>query len=339
MSRYLGAFVLLALSATSVLAAPADIPGLPTVPNLVRSNNKVYSPSTLHKRDWEYPASTKDCRLSEVPKDSSTLAYTHDGVEYSEECLTRLALSVPFEDRKSCRSSGPKAIGYDEECLFKKAFEEDWKYDLEKAKQEELAWRAANPSKPSSDAWRTNHPTAVSDCIVLIELEGVLEIVDGEKEKEKGKRDGEGKEVKGKKDATKTSDALDGWSPYSVAPSGETLDNECLVRLVLGLKVVIDLGSCSADPSSAPKPHSVSEVAAPSEKHGLLGGRSSTEVATRRDIVGLVVSVLAALELGCLIEIIVKIIAAVGIDTKLLLGPLDIVVDLAVGLLAALLNL
>ena len=339
MSRYL-AFVLLALSATSVLAAPAELPAvnIPDVSDITdsivaRSNGKVYSPNTLHKRDWEYPSSTKDCRISEVPEDSTTLSYTHDGVEYSEECLTHLALSVPFEDRKACRTTGPDAHGYDEECLFKKAFDEDWKYDLEKAKEEELAWRAENPSVPSSDHWRTQYPNSVGDCLFDIELEGELEIVDGEKEKdekEKGKRAGEQKEVKGKKkDTTKTSDGLDGWKPYTVAPTGEKFDDECLVRLVIRLKIVIDLGSCPADYKSEDKPKTDDKLKTGSlpdvGKLPVLHSRSSTDLATRAgptDSLDIVLSALVALRLGCLISIVVKIVVKVGLDTQLLEGPL-----------------
>ena len=326
MSRYL-AFVLLALSATSVLAAPADLPplALPDVTEIIpvvgRSNNKVYSPNTLLKRDWESPASTRDCRMSEVPEDATTLSYTHDGVEYSEECLTRLALSVPFEDRKSCRTTGHDAHGYDEECLYKKAFDEDWKFDLEKAERDELAWRAAHPTVPSSDHWRTHYPNSAADCLFSLELDGELKIVEGDKEKEekeKGKRDGE------KKGEKKASDELDGWKPYSVAPNGDKYDDECAVRLVIRLKLVIDIGKCPAhhDSDTKSKPHSLSEVAPPTEKHGfpLLNGRSSTELATRADSESLKIklSALVALRLGCLLGIMVDISLKVGLHVKLL---------------------
>jgi len=359
MSRYL-AFVLLALSATSVLAAPAELPAV-SIPDLSaitepiagRSNGKVYSPNSVHKRDWEYPSSTKDCRLSEVPEDSTTLSYTHDNVEYSEECLTRLALSVPFEDRKSCRTTGPHAHGYDEQCLFKKAFDEDWKFDLDEAKEEELAWRAANPSVPSSDHWRTHYPESAGDCVFKIKLEGELKIEDGEKEKdekekekEKEKRAGEEKEVKGKKkDSSKTSE-LDGWKPYTVAPNGEKFDDECLVRLVISLKIVIDLGKCPADHKSEDKPkfEDKSKTDSLSEfgKLPFLHERSSTELATRADSkesIDVIISAIVALKLGCIISIVVKIILKVGLDTKLVGGPLTAVLGLVGGLVATVLRL
>jgi len=368
MSRYL-AFVLLALSATSVLAAPAELPAVnvPDVSDITdsivtRSNGKVYSPNSLHKRDWEYPESTKDCRLSEVPEDATTLSYTHDGVEYSEECLTHLALSVPFEYRKSCRTTGHDAHGYDEECLFKKAFEEDWKYDMEKAKEEELAWRAAHPSVPSSDHWRTHYPKSAGDCI-WIELEGELKIVDGDKEKdekederEKGKRAGEQKEVKGKKkDMTKTSDDLDGWKPYTVAPDGKKFDDACVVRLVLRLKIVIDIGNCPADHKSEDKPKiddkpkddkpgfgSLEDIGKLSSLHE----RSSTELATRadseesKDSLKVVLSAIVALRLKCILGIVLKISVKVGLHTKLLGDPITgAVLGLVGGLLTSVLRL
>ena len=349
MSRYL-AFVLLALSATSVLAAPAELPAvsLPdlsgiTEPLVDRSNNKVYSPNSLHKRDWEYPSSTRDCRMSEVPEDETTHSYTHDGVDYSEDCLTRLALSVPFEDRKSCRTSGHDATGYDEKCLFKKAFDEDWKFDLEKEKEEELAWRADHPTVPSSDHWRTHHPNSVGDCLFSFEFDGELKIVDGDKEKEKEKdekwkRAGEEKEVKGGK-----KDSLDGWKPYTVAPNGDKFDSECLVRLVIRLKLVIDLGECPAHHDDKSKPHGLSDVAGPTEKKGLpfpfLKERSSTDLATRADSLDIGISAIVALRLGCILGIVVKISLKVGLHTKLLGGPLDGVVGLAGGILAAVLGL
>jgi len=364
MSRYL-AFVLLALSATSVLAAPAELPAatLPdlsslTEPLVGRSNNKVYSPNALHKRDWEYPSSTKDCRLSEVPEDSSTLSYTHDGVDYSEECLTRLALSVPFEDRKSCRTTGPDSHGYDEECLFKKAFDEDWKFDMEKEKEKELAWRAAHPSVPSSDHWRTHYPESVGHCKFKIDLDAELKIKDGEKDKdekdkddkeedkkEEWKRAGEGEEVKGKKkDATKTSDSLDGWKPYSVAPNGDKYDDECIVRLAIHLKLVIDIGKCPADHKSddksddKPKTDALSNVG----KLPFLHERSSTDLATRaddKDSLHLKISALVALRLGCILGIMVKISVKIGIDTKLVHGPMGHATGLVGGLVGAVFGL
>jgi len=157
----------LALSASSVLAAPAEIPVVPpiTVPGTSpvtvpitgpvlgdRPGGTVYSPNTLHKRDWQYPTSIKDCHVSQVSDHATTLSYTHEGQEYSEECLSHLALYVPFEKRESCRTTGTDAHGHDKECLFKKAFDEDWKFDLDKAKEAEVTYRSAN-SVASSDAW------------------------------------------------------------------------------------------------------------------------------------------------------------------------------------------
>jgi len=348
MSRYLS-FVLLALSATSVLAAPAELPTVPDLSTITdpslgpRSNGKVYSPNSLHKRDWEYPSSTKDCRMSEISEDETAHSYTHDGVEYSEECLTQLALSVPFEDRKSCRTTGPNAIGYDEQCLFKKAFDEDWKFDMEKAKEDELAWRAANPSHPSSDHWRTHYPSKAADCL-WIELDLKLKI-DADKEKEEKeeewekeeeekeeekdtiwRRDDEGKEVKGKKkDAFKTSDDLNGWKPYSVAPDGKKFDNECMVRFVLKLKLVIDLGKCPAHHDDKPKTESLGGGGSPVEKLlPKLHDRSSTDLATRAESKSLDigVSAIVALRLGCIVSIVVKVALKVGLHTKVLNVPL-----------------
>ena len=355
MSRYL-AFVFLALSASSVLAAPAEIPQLPNaatiagpllgaraelpslpsipdtttitqplvgpraeIPQLpalsdattvvepvlgARSNGKVYSPNTLRKRDWQYPESTKDCRSSEVPKDSASLSYTHEGQEYSEECLTHLALSVPPEYRESCRTTGVDARGYDEECLFKKAFDEDWKFDMEKAKKDELAWRSANTPASSSDAWRTLFPNTISDCLVTVTI---------------GKR------------------ATDGWSPYTVLPTGETLENDCLVRLILGTEIVLDLGICASV--------EVPELSADLLSLDLtalitLFGRSTTELATRQEsaTVAVAVSVLAALRSGCLLGVVARIIATLGIDVRIAGDPLNTVVALVTGLLAILLG-
>jgi hypothetical protein len=344
MSRYL-AFVLLALSAATVLAAPAEVPSIPPVPDLstvtkpvvgARSNHKVYSPNTLHKRDWKYPTSTRDCRMSEVPEGSTTLSYTRDGTEYSEECLTSLALSVPFESRKSCRTTGLGARGYDEECLFKKAFDEDWKFDVEKAKAEELAWRAVNPTRPSSDAWRTLFPATFADCAVVVEVAADVEV----KRQVEG---GEEKEVKGGKkvDTTRTSDALRGWSPYSVTPAGDVFSADCLALLVLRAKIVVDLGTCPVEPTSTGLvPHR--DLAAPVRNFGLpLLGRSSTELDTRQNLtVDAVLSVLVALRLGCLVQIVAKLVAALGINIKLLDGPIKTVGTVVVdGLIAAVLAL
>ena len=309
MSRYF-AFVLLALSATSVLAAPADIPVVPdmgsvTDPVFGPRSNKVYSPTALHKRDLEYPTSTEDCRLS---GDSTAASYTHNGVQYSQGCLSLLALSVPPEARKSCRTTGADARGYDEECLFKKAFDEDWKFDLEKAKEDERAWRAANPSRPSSDAWRTQFPTSVSDCIV-VDVEAKIDL--------------------------KREDALNGWTPYSVTSTGQTVSNDCALLLVIRAKIVVDLETCDAV-----KPKSLSGAAVPARNHGLhsLFGRSSAELATRRDLsIDAAVSVIVALRLGCLFEIVEEIIALLGIDAKLLSDLLDPVFFLLAAVLESLL--
>jgi hypothetical protein len=341
MSRYL-AFVFLALSASSVLAAPADIPQV--IPDSVtkpvlgarapvefpappafdpapylkpvlgeRSNSKVYSENTLRKRDMDYPTSTEDCRLTESSDSFKPPYYTHEGEVYSEDCLTRLALSVPSEKRESCRATG--SAGYDEDCLFKKAFEEDWKFDLEKAKEDELAWRAVNPTSTSSDAWSKQFPTSVSDCIIDLEL--VLELLGG---------------LDGKKAMTKSSGAKSEWSPYSVIPSGETVDNDCLLRLVLGAKIVFDLETCPAKEEKVLKFLDIRSPAADIQ----LAERSTTELATRADVLALVIGVIEALSLGCLLEVIVKIILAIGIDAKIALGPLELVAELVIDVLALL---
>lgn len=346
MSRYL-AFVFLALSASSVLAAPAEIPGLSTIPDAAaipgtplgaRSNSKVYSPSTLHKRDWRYPGSTKDCHLSE--EKSTALSYTHEGQEYSAECLSHLALSVPVENRKSCRNTGDDAVGYDEQCLFKKAFEEDWKFDMNKAKGDELAWRTVNTDRLSSDAWLIQFPVAISNCRVIPETME-KRVVDGKKKK------GGQKEVKG---ATKTSDVTSGWNSYSVI-GGETLDNECISRLFISAGVVIDLGICPVDETDIQVTDILGltdildldltdtlDLTATLDLAGILDltdtidltaliallfGRSTTELATPQDS-AVVVSILAALSSGCLFDIVARIIAAVGIDALLLEGVLDL---------------
>lgn len=351
MSRYL-AFVFLALSASSVLAAPqgfpadavsgtidtatntagsvagaitgtvsgvapgsisarapAELPQFPPVPDTTtltrpvlgeRSNSKVYSSAPLRKRDWQYPTSTKDCQMSEIPEKSKGLSYTHDGQEYSQDCLSRLALSVPSEERKSCRATGSS---YDEECLFKKAFDEDWKFDVEKAKEDELAWRAAHPSSSSSQSWSNLYPSAVSDCRYDPRTMGRMQ-------------------------------QTDGWSPYFAVPESDILlEIDCLLRLILDADIILDLEIC---PASA-RTSELLEIDAAIDI--LLGGRSTTELAPShdsRDIVGVVLSVLAALRLGCLLDIILKIILAVGIEAQIVAGPLG-VLELVVDLLAILL--
>ena len=333
MSRYL-AFVLLALSTTSVLAAPAEIPPIPTLPATAPLIGPVTGSrtNTLHKRDWEYPASTDDCRLSSDSTGSSTPSYTHDGHEYSEACLSSLALSVPFEDRKSCRT---ETRGYDEECLFRKAFDEDWTFDLEKAKEDELTWRAAHPSSASSDAWRTQFPSAIVDCFVLVELLPEIKV---EKRGADGGEEGGEDVQEGKREGT--SDGLSGWSPYSTLPTGDTVANDCIALLVLRAKIVIDLGTCPADKTIVPKSKSLSspDVAAPLPNHDLshLLGRSSEELATRAIEVD--VSVLVALRLDCLIDVVLKVLGLVGADAILLVGPLGPLVGEVVSLIASLLG-
>ena len=224
MPRYL-AFVLLALS-TSVLAAPAEYPrqvppplsapnvDTPTVempsvgmPPVSRSNGgKVYSPNTPYKRDSLYPTSTEDCRSS---GHSIARSYTHEGQEYSEECLSRLAFSVPPEKRQSCRTTGA-APGYDQDCLFEKAFAEDWKFDVEKAKEEELAYRSTSPSGAASDSWHTLFPVTVSDCLIEVSLEeGQVEV------------------------------------DISIGPNGETMATDCLVLLTLATGLTIATDTCA----------------------------------------------------------------------------------------------
>jgi hypothetical protein len=196
---------------------------------------------------------------------------------------------------------------------------------MEKAKEEEVAWRAANPTKTSSDAWRLLFPIALTDCITI---DAELEIVDTE--------DSEVKEVGGKKG--KTSDALSGWRPYSLLPSGEIVDDECAVRLIIGAKLVIDLTTCPVDTDSTmPKSLSHPGAAAPARNHGLhLFGRSSAELATRDLSLDAVVGVIVALRLGCLLELLAKIIAVLGIDAQLLVDPIE---DIVEGLLATLTTL
>ena len=295
---------------TSLLAAapapparrsPAELPQAPSVPDTTtitrpvlgeRSNGKVYSSSTLRKRDWKYPTSTQDCRLSEVPEGSKTLSYTHDGQEYSQECLTGLALLVPAEKRESCRTTGREARGYDEECLFKKAFDEDWKFDVEKAKAEELAWRAANPSSSSSDAWRKQFPTSIADC------SATEKVVKG-----------------GKKPTIKSSE--NGWSSYSVVPgTSEVVENDCLMRMFLGAELKLDLETCSAAERS-----SLLDISA---VVGLVLGEGLEAV------VDVAIGILGALRIGCLLDIVAKIIASVGMDAKLVVGLLEEVGEVVV---------
>jgi hypothetical protein len=293
--------------------APAELPQLPSVPDTTtltrpalgeRSNGKVYSTTTLRKRDWQYPTSTKDCLMTEVPDKSKVPSYTHDGQEYFQECLSRLALSVPSEERVSCRATGTGAHGYDEQCLSKKAFDKDWKFDVEKAKEDELAWRAANPPNTSSDAWNNLFPSAVADCKV-----------DPKKVKES---------------TSKTDD----WNAFSTIPSGDVMEDDCMSRLMIDAKVVIDPKTCSA----AERTDFLGLGAAIDL---LLGGRSTKEVAPshdlapRQDLVAVVFGVLEALRVGCLLDIIFKIILAIGIEAKIVAGPLG-VLELVFDLLAIL---
>ena len=314
MSRYL-AFVLLALSACSALAAPAELPTMPsvTVPNAApatgpvtqplvgsRSIDKAYSSNTLLKRDWQYPTSTKDCRSSEGP-DHSTTPYTHDGQEYSKECLSRLALSVPSEKRESCHTTGQ---GYDEECLFKKAFDEDWKFDMEKAKVEELAYRSAHPDVASSDAWSKQFPVKILDCVAV----GVS----------LGEKVGKGKAgMGGKKGMTKGSAATSASDPFFTTPDGLVLEIECLLRLVLAIGIKLDGETCPAETKAV---HSTGNR--PFTHLTRPHGRSTTELATRQlgDI-----SVFLALDLGCLFALILELLEVLGLEAILANGdPLGV---------------
>lgn len=353
MSRYF-AFVFLALSASSVLAAPqgfpdtvagaagtvielvegavgsiagevsgrapAELPEVPPVPDTTtltrpilgeRSNGKVYSSSTLRKRDWQYPTSTKDCAMSQVPGDSKDLSYTHDGQEYSQECLSRLALSVPSEKRISCRSAGSEARGYDEECLYKKAFDEDWKFNLEEAKEAELAWRAANPTKNSSDAWRSMYPSSVADCSV------------DPKSMKKPMKAGE-------------------WSGYSAISPGEMVDHDCISRFALDAQIVPDVTICANVERSFTSILNL-DATIDAAIDLLLGERSTAEVATSHDLVAapralvdVVIGVIEALRSGCLLNIILKLVKSLGIGAKIVGTPLE-VVELVVDILAILL--
>ena len=296
MSRYL-ALILLALSA-SVLAAPAEVRQLPALPETPtapvlgeRSNSKTYSPGTLHKRDYLYPSSTQDCRLSEVPEGSPAHAYTHGGQTYSEECLTQLALSVPSERRESCRTAGVHAHGYHEECLFRKAFDEDWKFDMEKAKKDELAYRDAH-SGAASEAWPRLFPSAISDCRVS---------------KEKAFEGGR-----------------NGWTRYSITPDGLILDDECVVRVLIAAKVTIGVETCSARETT-----DVIDIAAD------ITADITAHVPLLDINVDAVVSLMAALRTGCLTGVVVELVAALGVEALIAVGPLrvaaDVVAEIAAG--------
>ena len=348
MSRYL-AFILLALSASSVLAAPqglpvgtitdtvgtgtgtagqiadtitgtisarapAELPQMPSFPDTTtvtrpvlgeRSNGKVYSSTTLRKRDWQYPTSTQDCRMSEIPEMYRGLSYIRDGQEYSQDCLSRLALSVPPEERTSCRSIGPNAHGYDEECLFKKAFDEDWKFDVEAAKEAELAWRAANTPAPSSDTWRYLYPSSVADCSVDPRSNPLINV--------------------------------NGWNGFSILPSGVILLDDCILRLILDAQILLDLGTCSA----AERTTNLLDINISAAIDLVLREPSTAEVAVNhdlaapRDLITTVVGVLEALRTGCLLDIVLKLVLAIGIEAKIVAGPLGIL-ELVFDLLAIL---
>lgn len=306
-----------AASDTISARAPAELPQAPSVPDTTtltrpvlgeRSNGKVYSSSTLRKRDWQYPTSTKDCLMSEVPEKSKGFSYTYDGQEYSEECLTRLALSVPSESRMPCRATGLEARGYDEKCLFKKAFDEDWKVDVEKAKEDELAWRAAHPSSSSSDAWSKLYPAAVSDCSVAPKSMGGM-----------------------KKTAAK-----DVWNAYSILPSGDILENDCLLRLVLDANIILDLETCSAverspllldldlDAALDLDLDAVLDLDLDAVLDLVIREPSTTEVAAPRALLDVVVGVIAALRTGCLLDLIIEIVLSLGIEAIIAGGPLGV---------------
>ena len=282
--------------------APAELPQMPDTTTLTRpvlgerSYGKVYSSTTLRKRDWQHPTSTKDCVMSEVPDKSKGLSYTHDGQDYSAECISRLALSVPSEERKSCRATGPDAHGYDEQCLYKKAFDHDWKFDMDKAKQDELAWRDSNPGSSSSDSWRSLFPASIADCSV-----------------DQKSMD----EMKKKKED---------WNAFSQLPSGVTVEDDCASRLMLDSQVTVDPKICASVEVER------SSLIADVLKLDLrLGERSTTEVAASRDlvarqgIVAVVLGVLAALRIGCLTNILAKILLTVGFETKIVADPFGVV--------------
>ena len=74
--------------------------------------------SNWPSRPWNLPSfSFADLSKPLQEMHATTLSYSHDDQDYSEECLTRLALSVPCERRESCHTTGPKARGYNERCL------------------------------------------------------------------------------------------------------------------------------------------------------------------------------------------------------------------------------
>jgi hypothetical protein len=294
MSRYL-AFVLLALSA-SVLAAPAELPQMPGVPDTTtvtrpvlgeRSNGKVYSPIAPHKRDYLHPESTKDCHLSEVSKDSTVIPYTHDGQAYSETCMTQLAFSVPPEHRESCRTTGTNARGYDEQCLFKKAFAEDWKFNMEEARRNEAAYRSLNPNAGASDFWRYYFPATIADCSVP-------------KDKVVSSR---------------------GWTPYSITPQGVVVDNECAVRLLILAEVTVTVGICSAEERLATD---IVDLTADitADITAVVNGLQLVDV----DVdINAAVSLLVALRTGCILSVISRIIATIGVDVSLLGLAVDLI--------------
>ncbi|KAF9781338.1 hypothetical protein BJ322DRAFT_1023386 [Thelephora terrestris] len=336
MPRY-QAFILLALSASSVLAAPqvpavpatpvdpatladtvtgtvgglvpaaparrapAELPQFPPIPDTTTVSRPVLGErsNSLRKRDWQYPTSTEDCRSSQVPEDSMSLSYTHDGQEYSQDCLTRLALFAPSEKRQSCRATGSDARGYDEDCLFKKAFDEGWKFDVEKAQEDERTWRAANPSMTSSEAYRNQFPTTMADCRA------------GQRPRQRalgGRR----------KSKSKTSNGTNGWTPYSVDPnSGEVFEDDCLLRLFLDLGLTLDLGMCTAAQQDA----ALLDI-------GVLIGSLTGQNETQQQAT--IVSIIAALQTGCLLNIVTVIIAGNGMDVTLADFLTDLVTALGV---------
>lgn len=287
--------------------APAELPEFPSVPDTTtltrpvlgeRSNGKVYSSTALRKRDWQYPSSTKDCLMSEVPGESKGPSYTYDGKEYFQECLSRLALSVPAEERISCRATGSDAHGYDEQCLFKKAFVENWQFDVEKAKEQELAWRKDNPSSSSSDSWGYMFPSSVADCKV---------------------------------DPKTVKKSSGDWNAFSTIPTGDVLSDDCMSLLILDAKVLLDLKTCSAVKKTG-------FLGLGASVDLLLKGRSTTEVAVHdhaapRDLVAVVFGVLEALRLGCILDLILKIILDLGMEVKIVAGPLGEVLALVFDLL------
>lgn len=194
-------------------------------------DNKNYGAETLailSQHDISYwPSNIDDCLRPELRlrPDASTY-YLHDGQFYDKSCLKTLAYLVEPDERAVCRTQSDchHARGYDNECLVQLSLDQDFNFNFEEMRRQELEWKEFVCHGKTLDQcgrehslwWRNRFPSSRDDCRIHERADQREDVWNGN------------------------------WIPWSIGPHGTLYDDDCLSRFAnrLGME---NPGNCTRD--------------------------------------------------------------------------------------------